>query len=320
MTAKTYDGFRITELRNYAKEYLIPGRSRMSGDELLAAVQAVWTARRVEQEQLVVGAVKVGALLRHKSSGYVIRVTSELQTWQPYGSLFVTAEYVTHDGWGESRQAERAAYMNENDKHRAARGEIVRHPIWQYEAISEDEQAEAVAAEQVEVQRRTEVRTEALQAAEVRPQAAAAPQIIVEGSTVVRRDEPTGPRGEVTKVEAGWGHAWVIFAGLLPATRVRLSALRLAPEAGTSCGQPWVAEIELCPRCGLDASRHPSRSADELQRDEARPQVGALLDLAEIRDILTSGQAPEAIAVQLATICGGAGGALDRIEGALRSA
>jgi hypothetical protein len=314
MAAKTYDGFRITELRNYAKEYAIPGRSKMNGDELLAAVQAVWDARRVAQEQLVIGAVKVGALLRHKSSGYVIRVTSELQTWQPYGSLFVTAEYVTHDGWGESRQAERAAYMNENDKHRAARGEIVRHPIWQYEAISEDEQAEAVAAELTEAQRLLELRRGIAE-----PAAAPAPQTIVEGSTVVRRDDPTGPRGEVTKVEAGWGHAWVIFAGLLPATRVRLSALRLAPEAGTSCGQPWVAEIELCPRCGLDASRHPRRSADELQRDEARPQVGALLDLAEIRDILTSGQAPEAIAVQIATIAGGAGGALDRIEAALRS-
>lgn len=31
-------------------------------------------------------------------------------------------------------------------------------------------------------------------------------------------------------------------------------------RASQSCGRPWVAEIALCPRCGLDASQHPRRA------------------------------------------------------------
>lgn len=142
---------------------------------------------------------------------------------------------------------------------------------------------------------------------------ALAPQGIAKGSIVVRRGEESGPRGEIVEIEAGWGHAWVIFAGLLPSVRVRLSMLSLAPlttERDCTHGDG----------CPVHPDVRALHNFDELQRDEARPQVGALLDLAEIRGILNSGQAPEAIALQLAVICCGAGGALDRIERVLRSA
>lgn len=31
-----------------------------------------------------------------------------------------------------------------------------------------------------------------------------------------------------------------------------------ATDAPRHCGQPWVAEIELCPRCGLGGDKHPA--------------------------------------------------------------
>lgn len=43
----------------------------------------------------------------------------------------------------------------------------------------------------------------------------------------------------------------------LPPDRVTLEPVEEAErEAGSNCGQRWVAEIELCPRCGLSAAEH----------------------------------------------------------------
>lgn len=138
MERKTYGGYGLTELRRYAKEYKVPGRSKMDGWSLLGAVRAVWLAQRAEQERALLDSteVKPGTLLRHKSSGYVIRVLTEVETWQPYGALVVDAEYVELDGWGDERRAERAAYANQGDSYRRERGDIPRHPLFQYEAVT----------------------------------------------------------------------------------------------------------------------------------------------------------------------------------------
>lgn len=133
MTRTRHGSYTVTELRGYAREYGVKGRSKMTGEQLLTAVTAYWTAQRQAAEQAVIGAVKVGALLRHKTSGYTIRVTGEIYTWEPYGALCVPAEYVTYEGeWAPGRGAEYAAYLNECN---ARRDDPARHPLWQYEAV-----------------------------------------------------------------------------------------------------------------------------------------------------------------------------------------
>lgn len=48
-----FGGYGITELRTYAREYDISGRSKMTGDELLAACHAVWDVERTAKEDSV---------------------------------------------------------------------------------------------------------------------------------------------------------------------------------------------------------------------------------------------------------------------------
>jgi len=138
MTRKTYGGYGITELRQCAKEYKIAGRTKMDGWDLLAAVRAYWEAERQRKEQELLAAAKVepGVLLRHKSTGDVIRVLTNVVTWEPYGALCVDAEYVEVDGWGDDRRTERAAYLNRGDAERRARGVATLHPLYQYEAMA----------------------------------------------------------------------------------------------------------------------------------------------------------------------------------------
>ena len=135
----TYGGYRITELRRYATEYKIAGRSKMTGDELLVAVRDYWTAQRDAQQDEVLagGPLTVGTILRHKSSGCLIRVTGETYIWEPYGAICVPAEYVELDGWAEDVQSriDRARYANEGDARRLAQGDLPRHPIYQYERV-----------------------------------------------------------------------------------------------------------------------------------------------------------------------------------------
>lgn len=137
MARTTYDGRGITELRAWARDLGIKGRSKMDGHQLSAACKAARLAQIVAAENALLASVdvKVGTILRHVSSGYVIRVTSDVQVWEQYGTRYVAAEYVELDGWGDHRRAERAAYQNREDARRIERGEAARHPLWQYEAF-----------------------------------------------------------------------------------------------------------------------------------------------------------------------------------------
>lgn len=152
MTATTtkrqrYGGYGLTEMRRMATEYKIPGRSRMDGHQLLAALKTYWHDTRVANEQAVIGAAKLGATLRHKSTGDLVRLTSEVTASQIQGhdgALFFNAEYVEiHDRWqlgggwsGPDGGVRRARYLNEQQARNVASGsDPDRHMLWQYEAV-----------------------------------------------------------------------------------------------------------------------------------------------------------------------------------------
>lgn len=140
MARTTFGGYGLTELRQIAREAGIKGRSKMTGEQLHTAYLAYVDATRKAQEQAVIGSITVGALLRHKTSGDIIRVTGEVYTWQPVGAtwgaaLCVPAEYVeakTHWTYGETPRADYAKYLNEGNERT---GHVARHPIFQYEAV-----------------------------------------------------------------------------------------------------------------------------------------------------------------------------------------
>lgn len=134
MVRRMYDGYSLKSLREWASDLKVAGRSKMGGLELLAACRVANLANIRTMEQAVLPAVKIGALLRNKSTGDVIRVTGQVYTWEPYGALCVPAEYVECDGWGDDRREERAAYENEWSNARRTDGGP-RHPLWQYEAV-----------------------------------------------------------------------------------------------------------------------------------------------------------------------------------------
>lgn len=292
MTRKLYDGRGITELRRWARDLGVAGRSTMTGDELSAACVAACRANVVAAEQAVLQVVDVvpGVLLRHKTTGTIVRVTSTPEAYigeggRNYESLCFTAEYVEvgaselHSNWTDG--VELAQYWNSEDARRREWNEAgghgiigLRHMLHQYEAIVDEAPVEAAAPPA-----RVEL-TEAEQAIGLvrgvgggvyltpsgsTEQAAAAPAPRVEVGSIVHRlgeDRPEDPRGEVVSIPAGErpSHVWVVFSGILPATFVALHRLRLADAP--CCGQPWVAEIELCPRCQLSAARHPRRAAE----------------------------------------------------------
>lgn len=144
MARKLYSGYGITELRGYAREYKIAGRSKMDGYQLAAAVNAVWRQRVIDVERAVLAAVKVepGTLLRHKSTGTVVRATSTpapyIRDGVNYESLAFTAEYVTVSGreligggW-IGRGADYARHLNERHARSAANGYTVQHMLYQY--------------------------------------------------------------------------------------------------------------------------------------------------------------------------------------------
>lgn len=56
MTRKLYGGYGLTEMRRYAAEYKIPGRSKMDGYRLLEELHNYWDARRQEKELAVLEA------------------------------------------------------------------------------------------------------------------------------------------------------------------------------------------------------------------------------------------------------------------------
>lgn len=144
MARKLYGGYGLTEMRRYASEYKIPGRSAMTGDELLAALCAYWEARRIEHEQAVINAATgAGALLRHKSTGDLVRMLGAVYASARHGgALAFHAEYIEiknegnlYGAW-KGRGVERAQRLNEQQARRVANGEEYnRHMLWQYEAV-----------------------------------------------------------------------------------------------------------------------------------------------------------------------------------------
>lgn len=68
-------------------------------------------------------------------------------------------------------------------------------------------------------------------------------------------------KGDWTKVE---GHTVHVRAGAQLRAYARQEGFTLPSMADRvtlepgSCGQRWVAEIQLCPRCGLSAAEHPN--------------------------------------------------------------
>jgi hypothetical protein len=140
-----YGGYGLTEMRRMATEYKLPGRSKMDGHQLLAALRQHWHDSRVAAEQAVIAAAKPGALLRHKSTGTIMRLTSEVvASDNPHhdGALRFRAEHVEIGegdgglvgGW-KGRGRDRARYLNEEDARRAENGHPTWHMLWQHEAI-----------------------------------------------------------------------------------------------------------------------------------------------------------------------------------------
>lgn len=158
MARTLFDGFGITELRTYAREYGIAGRSKMTGVELLAAVRAYWTERRLEQELAVINAVdlKPGTLLRHKSTGAVMRMTTGLFEYlgsdgQGFGAWCFEADYVTA-GTVQPGERDDVEYLNQRDRASRESGRPVRHMLYQHEAIIETTDPDVTTTEEPTVQ------------------------------------------------------------------------------------------------------------------------------------------------------------------------
>jgi hypothetical protein len=98
-TTTKYDGYGITELRAWARELKIAGRSKMSGDQLVAACKARAAELRIARENAVLDGetLAVGTLLA-EACGCIIRSTSQVRYQvdsgpKPY-PLYVRGEYV----------------------------------------------------------------------------------------------------------------------------------------------------------------------------------------------------------------------------------
>jgi len=97
-----YDGYGITELRRWARELLIKGRTRMGGNELLVVCRAENDRQVVAREKALIAKmnmIKPGQLLRFREHpGCVIIVRSHVRNQESVGRLpvrYVRAEYVS---------------------------------------------------------------------------------------------------------------------------------------------------------------------------------------------------------------------------------
>ncbi len=146
MARKLYSGYGITELRNWARDLKIDGRSKMTGDKLVAACKAQVRANVLAAEQAVLSVVSVepGTLLRHKGTGAVMRVTSTpvpyVRNGVNYESLAFTAEYVEM-GTQQPGMPRSAKHQNHMDALTAANGYTIQHMLYQHEAILSDAKA-----------------------------------------------------------------------------------------------------------------------------------------------------------------------------------
>ncbi len=140
MARKLYSGYGITELRTWARDLNIAGRSKMTGDKLVTACKAQVRANVVAAEQAILSVVSVepGTLLRHKSTSAVVRVTSTpapyVRDGVNYESLAFTAEYVEM-GIRQPGMHRDAEFQNRMDELSAASGYVLQHMLYQYEAI-----------------------------------------------------------------------------------------------------------------------------------------------------------------------------------------
>jgi hypothetical protein len=96
MTRKTFGGYGLTELRTIARDLKIPGRTRMTGDELLTACLARWDANRREKENAVLRTLTLIPGARFTlTCGCVLEATTHVLSWGPYGALYVHGAYVS---------------------------------------------------------------------------------------------------------------------------------------------------------------------------------------------------------------------------------
>jgi hypothetical protein len=116
------EAYTVKELKSYATEYGIKGRSKMSPAELLVAVRKIWNDERIALEGKVLAAGPVGpgtVLMFTDHPGCVIRASSEVIAHPLYGSLYVLGEYVSLcDNCAPFRNGSEVEYMNQH-----ARGE-----------------------------------------------------------------------------------------------------------------------------------------------------------------------------------------------------
>lgn len=142
MSRKTYKGYGITELRHWARDLKVAGRSKMTGDELVAACFAGARAQVVAAEQAVLAAVTVepGTLLRHKSTGTIVRVTSTpapyVRNGVNYESLAFTAEYVELGRRQPGQLRNDVDHANRMDTLSAENGYTIMHMLYQHEAVT----------------------------------------------------------------------------------------------------------------------------------------------------------------------------------------
>jgi hypothetical protein len=144
---QTYEGYRITELRRYASEYKIPGRSKMNGRQLLDACREIWHGERDRKQNAVIlaGPVGIGTKLRFVSHpGCVIVATSELLSL--HGSLYVHGEYVS-----ECQMHNPGGNRSVDLVNRQARGDSGHNPPWKFYLHSMEHVPAEVTGERIEV-------------------------------------------------------------------------------------------------------------------------------------------------------------------------
>jgi hypothetical protein len=243
MTRQTFDGYGLTELRRHARELNVPGRSKMAGPELLAAVRRTWEDRRILAEQAVLPAVRVGAILRFKThTDCAIRVTSMIKkdsgTYRP-GSrdpLYVEAIYVSMCSNCDAIARRTGKPMTEQwrlDYHNN-RGQSApyRFMLWSLEPASAEQAAAALERES---------RRDSSAPVGSAPEAVT----LARHDQVQRRgedtaDRPVGVVRDTRHDDDGALWAYVSFAGLAP-TWVRAANLvkyALPTTAPGECGYP----------------------------------------------------------------------------------
>lgn len=141
---KLYDGYGLTELRAYASEYKIPGRTRMTGEELVVAVRQVWVDNRKAKEAtfLTGGVVVAGVTKLAMDCGCVIRATSSIMADTRFDDrpLFVRAEMVSFCAPCKISHPAGVDYYNE-------RASDYRWMLYQLRHLPTEDQAPAPAAE-----------------------------------------------------------------------------------------------------------------------------------------------------------------------------